>query len=201
MYKNPHPIYENMSLVYDQCTIKDYSEGMSWYESANSFSLDLSKKYKVSEMKVSAIIAALSPQKSWKHNKELSEEFLQSEGTSCRHTTTQKNKAYTIYSMSNVEKTAVEKVLGGMKTVNFFNNIHNPKDRDFVTIDRHHLYVCLAEDVERCTNKQYKLISDVTKKFAKDVNLQPNHLQAVLWVTWKRIKKEMYGTKKNDKSV
>jgi len=190
-------IKDNLQWMYDNVTQKDYQEGKGWYASANSFSFYLSNKYGVSQIKTSGIIAAFSPLKEWNLNKRMAEEFIESGGTFYRHTASQGGKAISIYN-SNDDKGYIESSLGGQKTINFFNNIYNPKDENYVTIDRHHLYICLKEDVQTCTNKQYHLIKKNTIEFSKSVNLKPCEVQAMLWVTWKRLKKEWNGKEKSN---
>lgn len=185
-------IINNLQWMYDNVTHKDYQKGKGWYASANSFSHHLSVKYGISQMKASGIISAFSPLKEWNLNKRMAEEFIESKGTFYRHTELQAGKALLIYN-GKEDKQLIESSLGGQKTINFFNNIYNPSDENYVTVDRHHLYICLRADVQSCTQKQYSLIKENTIKFSKSVNLKPCDVQAMLWVTWKRLKKEWNG--------
>ena len=187
LYKHPGVITSNIQRVFENATIKDYQEGLYWYSEAHDFANDLAKTYDVSVMKVAGIIAAMSPMKAWKTNKEIAEEFINSGRSG--HTATQTEKAVSILS-NNDNKQYIENTLGGLKTINFFNNIYNPSNEESVTIDRHHLYISTGMDVQTCTVKQYLFIKKHTIMFSKSVNLIPCNLQAVLWVTWKRMKKE-----------
>lgn len=195
LYQHSLIVKSNIERVFENATIKDYQEGIKWYSEAYDFANDLAKTYDVSAMKVAGVIAAMSPMKAWKNNKEIAEEFIKS-GIS-GHTESQTEKAKSIYLLNNDDKQYIESTLNGLKTINFFNNIYNPSDEEYVTIDRHHLYISTGIDVQVCTRKQYQFIKKHTVMFSKSVNLIPCNLQAILWVTWKRMKKELECQRKN----
>jgi len=182
-------VLKNIETIYNNCNSEDLENGRTWYENAKSFSIYLSKKYNVTELQSSGIIAALSPQKSWEHNTKIAEQFIETNGNAKVHTGVQLGKAKHIL-YNSVIPSEVYKTLGGMKTKNFFYNIYNPDDRDYCTIDRHHLNVCYGENLESCTDKQYAFLKEKTIIFANKLNMIPNQLQASLWVCWKRIKND-----------
>ncbi len=187
IYQHPKIVDANIGKVFENATIKDYQEGLKWYADAHDFANGLANTYGIGNMKVAGIIAAMSPMKSWDINKKITEEFI-SCGTSS-HTYSQTKKAKNIY-CGDETKTYIETTLGGLKTINFFNNIFNPSDENHLTIDRHHLYISTGLDLQVCTIKQYEFIKKRTIMFSKSINLTPCNLQAILWVTWKRMKKE-----------
>lgn len=189
LYNSPQTVIENMRSVHSQCLEEELVHGKDWYRHANLFSLALSEKYKVSEMKVAGVIAALSPQKEWLLNKVLAEEFLRTKGKITRHTAMQSNKARKILNYAQ-SREDIEMYLGGLKTINFFNNIYDPESRDHVTVDRHHIYLSVGWDAQSCTPKQYEFLKQNTVIFAKEVDMIPSELQSTLWVCWKRIKKD-----------
>lgn len=187
LYNHPQLAVSNIARVYDEVTFDDYEEGRNWYESANSFSHSLSNTYNVHVMKVAGIVSALSPMKEWNINKRMAEEFLEKEGQVSSHFRKQIDKA--VYILKGPEcKKSIENQLKGLKTVNFFNNIFCPADGEYVTVDRHHIQVCTGINTESVTPKQYQFIKKATVDFSKRVNLRPCQLQAILWVTWKRLK-------------
>jgi hypothetical protein len=188
LYNSPKTVILNMRNTYDQCLEEELVNGKDWYKHANLFSFALSEKYKVSEMKVAGIIAALSPQKEWLHNKVLAEEFIRTKGKISKHTGMQSSKARNILNHAQ-SKEDIEIYLGGLKTINFFNNIYNPSSKEHVTIDRHHIYLSVGFDAKSCTPKQYKFLKQNTLIFAKEVDMIPSELQSVLWLCWKRLKK------------
>jgi len=187
-------VLKNIETIYSNCTSDDIINGRTWYENAKSFSIYLSKKYNVTEIQSAGIIAALSPQKSWDVNTKIAENFIESNGSASVHTGVQLAKSKHIL-YSPLTKEEVYLTLGGKKTKNFFYNIYMPECKDFITIDRHHLNVCYAEDVKGCTDKQYEFLKENTSIFANKINMLPSILQATLWVCWKRIKKEFIWQK------
>lgn len=189
LYKRPEIVLNNLERVYKLCSEEDKIEGKSWYANANSFSLYLSDRYKVDPIKTAGIISALSPQKEWEHNKILAEEAISTDGRIIRHTSQQANKAKRILKNSRTIED-VDLILGGLKTINFFHNIREPTLRDYVTVDRHHLYLSIGRDARDCTPKQYEFLKQNTVIFANGLDLLPNELQSTLWVCWRRIKRE-----------
>jgi len=188
LYNSSSALIENMRSVHNKCEEEDLVYGKGWYNRANFFSLALSEKYGVSEMKAAGIIAALSPLKEWTLNKAMAEEFIRTKGVISKHTSMQTMKARKILNHASTVRD-VENYLGGLKTVNFFNNIYNPFSKDYVTVDRHHIYLSLGWDAQSCTTKQYEFIKQNTIILANELNIIPNELQSTIWVCWKRIKK------------
>jgi len=79
------------------------------------------------------------------------------------------------------------------KTYNFYRNILDPEDPRFVTIDGH-MYnlwrgeiTTLKEVAVHFKPKQYKVIADDFKAFARALDIPPSQLQATLWWIWKRV--------------
>ena len=189
LYNSPETVLMNIQKVYSQCTENDVLEGKGWYKSANLLSLTLSEKYSVDYIKVAGIIAALSPMKSWELNKQMAEQFLETKGRVSSHTLMQSNKARKILKYAkNISD--IETCLGGLKTINFFNNIRDPDSRNYLTVDRHHIYISTGHDMQSCTPKQYEFLKENTVIFANKIDMVPNQLQSILWVGWKRMKKE-----------
>ena len=188
LYNSSSTLIENMRSVHNKCVEEDLMYGKGWYNRANFFSLALSEKYGVSEMKAAGIIAALSPLKEWTLNKAMAEEFIRTKGVISKHTSMQTMKARKILNQASTVQD-IENYLGGLKTVNFFNNIYNPFSKDHVTVDRHHIYLSLGWDAQSCTTKQYEFIKQNTIILANELDIIPNELQSTLWVCWKRIKK------------
>ena len=189
LYKNPSIILSNIKDVYSKCTIDEFDNGKSWYKTANSFSLYLSDTYGVSERRSAAVIAVLSPLKEWEQNKKIAETFIQTKGKVSGHYIGQTEKGRSILFDDRTHQD-IEKTLGGLKTINFFNNIFNPNTSEHVTVDRHHISLCTRSDVNTCTPKQYEFIKQNTIIFANELGIIPNVLQSTLWLCWKRLKKE-----------
>lgn len=188
MMYNSVAIQSNIEEIWEQHNMSDYISGKGWYESANSFALELAQTYNADPMQAAAVISALSPQKEWNHNMQLAQDFFTYGWRKVRHTQLQKKKAMHVGEFCETRED-INRMLGGLKTINFFNNIYDPKDRNWCTIDRHMIKVGLGKDKQALTKKQYEFLKKEYCIFANRVNLIPCEFQAILWVTIKRVKK------------
>ena len=86
-------------------------------------------------------------------------------------------------------KEFIERILNGPKIVNFFNNILNPLDKNYLTVDTHHISICTQDyKLNRITSKQYKFLKEETINFANEVKIIPCELQAILWHHFRKTK-------------
>lgn len=88
-------------------------------------------------------------------------------------------------------------VTKGPKTRNFYMNIFNPDDPEPVTIDGHMACIYIGKrmtmkEVVRARFK-YNVVAECFRETAREVDLLPNQLQAMLWFTWKRINNVIYS--------
>ena len=158
------------------------TKSQDWYFRVNEYCVTLSETYNVPLIKVAGILSALSPNTTFAHNIKSLEAFLRTKGN-CKVTTynSQKNKALTILNASyNITIDEVKKILGGLKTMAFFDNIVRPETSQDVTID---LWMIRHFGIEgSLTPKRYKDASNKIKKLANSLNLLPHQVQAKLWV-------------------
>ena len=82
----------------------------------------------------------------------------------------------------------------GQKTSSFYQNILEPENPNFVTIDRH-MIIALGLDWKSITGKRYKEASDKLIKRAKILDILPNQLQAIIWETYKDIQDTLFNHK------
>lgn len=193
---NSKVVADNISEIWQQYTYKDYQQGVKWYEEANQYSLELAEKYNVTPAKAAGVLSALSPLKEWNDNKRITEEFFElvkkapaSGWKKASHYLLQKRKAWKIYSITNPFIDQIGDILHGLKTKNFFYCIQNPSTTDHVCIDRHMIKVATGTERTKLTSKQYLFLKKEYLNFASQVGMNPAQMQAVLWVTYKRIKK------------
>lgn len=181
-------IESNIEEVFVQSTSSDLIEAGKWYNNARMYAEELSKEFNVPFIKCCALISVLSPQKEWSQNLQLTKDFLTSGGMKCKHYSGQVKKAILIYNYGNKEL-GIDEIIGGRKTVNFFHNIHFPTNPLWVTLDGHMLQVCTGKmEIKDVTDKQYDFLANILKNQAKMHNFVPSEFQALLWLTWKRIK-------------
>ena len=158
------------------------TKSQDWYFRVNDYCVTLSETYNVPLIKVAGILSALSPNTTFAHNIKSLEAFLRTKGN-CKVTTynSQKNKALTILNSSDsITIDEVKKILGGLKTQAFFDNILRPETSQDVTID---LWMIRHFGIKgSLTPKRYKDASNKIKDLAKSLNLLPHQVQAKLWV-------------------
>lgn len=185
LIKCPDKIRANIINVFEQANEKELEEGLSWYQSAKSFSIQLAKENNISEIKTAGVIAVTSPRKYWEDNKKIAKDYFKGK---YRHTQVQITKAHNICSSSSYVQ--IVHHIAGIKTVNFFHNIMFPEDRNFVTIDRHQMQLSLGIPIDDITERQYNEIKRAHLCTAKFLNVHPVTLQATTWICYKRLKTE-----------
>lgn len=170
---------QQINAVLNQSTDIEITEGKIWYPEAHQYCLELSKEFNISLEKVCGICAALSPLKSWPVNKNITRSYL--EGKRNIHTRLQVSKCDWIMRGDDIEK-----CLGGLKTVNFYHNILNPPDLEYCTIDRHMIW--MFNERPSLSPKQYNFLKNSIIEYAKVNQWITSELQAVTWLTVKRVK-------------
>lgn len=189
MEYNSEMVQSNIQEIFDQHTLEDFKGGSRWYRDANGFSISLANQYNTEPYKVAGIISALSPMKSWDLNKQIAEKALKRRTMRGLHWYNQTGKAKRIKQCSDVSQ--VDDILGGLKTINFFHNIYEPDNQDYLTVDRWMSVIALGVRKQKFTPKQYNFLKGEYKKFAMKVGMDPVPLQATLWVVAHRTKKEI----------
>lgn len=80
----------------------------------------------------------------------------------------------------NGDKDCVIGILKGLKISNFYMNLLEPLNTEYVTIDRWAARIAGLE--KSLTSKQYSLIKEAYIQVANKYKLIPNQLQAMTWV-------------------
>ena len=189
-------------------TTQEVQLGCDWYPSALKIAIRIATKYGLRVETVAGVIAALSPSNKWERNVYDAEalikvwragatrdEVLDPDNPIIRVCTylLQKTKAWDILTTSD----PVVDILKGVKTIEFFNCITNPA-LDDVCIDGHAYSVWLGErvtlkDVPNLSGKIRHTIKqdyrDATTFINEelDEHYSPADIQAITWVTHKRI--------------
>lgn len=169
-----------------------------WYMEANNFCKSLSKEFSVPLFKVVGIVSGLSPMKPWNQNKKLAKEFLNGK----RSGTFKNNilKCEEILKLSTKNSDDVIRILNGNKTVSFFKNIFNFKDRDTVTIDRHAIEIAvnyaMEDKLKSLSNSQYEFFKNCYIRASNKLNIRPSKVQSATWVYWREHRKSLPVVKK-----
>ena len=165
--------------VLQQALPIELDSGKVWYSEAHDYAVSLSKEFGIELSKVCGVIASLSPLKEWGLNKRIAKQFLQ--GKRNVHTGLQVRKAEWIF-----EGRDIETCLGGLKTINFYRNILNPTDKNWVTVDSHMHW--MYKEYPSLTPKKYNLIKNDFINYANQTNQIGCEVQACAWLVVKRIK-------------
>ena len=202
----------NIEKVFKQATNHEFHQGINWYSNATNFATDLFSElnYQISLKKIAGVIASLSPRNEWSRNKidarNICKEFLSNKyyqlnlfgyhfllNTKVCTFNANKSKAIKILLANDSE---IETLLKGNKLINFYRCIIG--DTEAITIDGHAFNIAsnrvtsLAE-VPAISEKNYKAVQRVyrdAKNFINkryNLNLKTSDLQAVTWVTYKRL--------------
>ena len=160
----------------------------NWYFTVNEYCLHLSEAFDVPLIKISAILAALSPQNKFDQNCIDLENFLMTSGN-CKVSTfgNQKLKAIKILELDNPTEENIKLILGkGLKTLSFFENIYRPYTSQSVTVDlwqiRWAKLLNIIPQQGTLTNKRYRKIEARVRKYAKKLDIMPHQFQALTWV-------------------
>lgn len=179
-------VVKNILKVFNDNTVQIDSD---WYLEANKLANTMAIDFELATIQTAGIIAALSPLKSWEHNKQIARQFL-NKGVA-KHTKAMMAKAEQI-KLANTEE-EILKILNGNKISSFFVNIAFPERECSVTIDRHAISVALGRTLlehegRGITKVQYEFFVSCYKDASKLANVRPNMMQSVTWEKWRILK-------------
>ena len=176
--------------VFEQASVQELDEGINWYRDANAFAQTLDPE---NPARAAGVIAALSPMKAWDDNVRLAVRAYEDGRASGSLGANNAKATLILHGADPLE------VLGGNKVRNFYASIANPEDPEAVCIDRHAFDIAVG----RVTNDQSRTAlgrKGVYESFARSYwraarvigregyEILPAQLQAVVWVTWRRLK-------------
>lgn len=196
-------IERNILSTYLLANDQDRTEGLYWYQHANEIAAELGKRFGFSIQQVAGVIAALSPGNPWGRNLLDTELVLEAYAKGIRG---KRLPNVGVYGWGNVRKAerilagenAPFEVLGGQKTVSFYFNITEPNTSNAVTIDRHAKSLAYgigskrkgyasSEAFANVSKAEYPWLAKHYRNIAERLDIVPSQLQAITWVTWKRL--------------
>jgi hypothetical protein len=178
---------KHLIQVYKQATPEETEQGKAWY-------FDAKKQLKESLPKNSCIhlaakiTAVLSPACPWERNLHEAISLLNADKPEeITVSTYGQNKAKALRILRGEEDLENK----SKKTFSFYHNIAMPETSRLVTIDRH-AFKALQGIREgggvSVTSKQYGIAQEYYQILADLVDLKPHELQAITWLTFKRLK-------------
>lgn len=195
-------IERNILSVYVRANEHDRAEGLYWYANAHDSCRVMAGKLGVSMAQAAGVVAALSPGLNWGLNLLQAELFI---GEWVKGARGKDLPMVGVYGYRNVRKSIRilqgdnprEVLGGGMKTQAFYDNILAPLESKGVAIDRHAKGLALRSNSARgatatqdaiVTPSEYPYYVRHYVGIAERLGLIPHQLQAVCWVTWRRLK-------------
>lgn len=170
---------------YSTLTDSEKEQGAAWYKIAHDKAQELALKHGIDLDRSAAIIAILSPGTAWNLNLKDADAVM-SQGEQAIVTTYGANKRKAA-GLLNADRNPADYV-SGLKVTSFYSNILYPESSDAVTIDRHMIRALLRTSDPKVhaqvfnSRKKYDALAECIRAAAKNLNLVPCQLQAMLWL-------------------
>lgn len=186
----------NILKVFRQATEQEVANGVSWYADALKSCEAMAEKYGCPTHIVVGVVAALSPSNKWERNLRDADHMLDvfTSGGYIDDVTVStygkmKEKAWLILGNVDASGPDVADTLKGPKIVDFYWCILG---YDTCVIDGHAWGIAhndrrSMQDVPSIGKAARKELQDAYIRAAKRVGLTAYEVQAITWVTWKRI--------------
>jgi hypothetical protein len=197
----------NITGILSLATEADIFEGKEWYARAHRFGVQLIAAYDVTMGQAVGVIAALSPNNKWERNcadaDRLIEAYLSGHDLSLTKVCTynsNKDKAIRILELDteSLDSEAIVSILNGRKITAFYRSIMG--DPNAVCVDGHAYSVFIGQRIPttktpnigkglyETIQRAYCLVADRSFEICGH-KLTPTQVQAVTWVTYRRLLK------------
>lgn len=189
----------NLHKVFDLCNLADKADAMNSYFRYRDICAEIAKNHNSTLKVVAAVFSALSPNNDYIGNVR---DAISVMAFRCGRIDQPKVHTY----RQNLNK-ALEIAFGrldpmhafpALKTKNFFRNILDPEDPEWVTIDGHMINAFRMDKKAnvkglKFNDKQYEEIKECVIELAMVEKLLPNQFQAICWVSWKAMNGRKYS--------
>ena len=189
---SPSLLKRRLRAFYREASEDEIQRGIDGYDNMRGWCEGVADSYGLELFKVVGIFAAFSPQMAVDANKRLCLQFIRT--GRAKHYGVLNAKAERIL---NAKESEVPAILNGPKISAFYWNILHPIDDRRVTIDRHALACVLQtpkkvkaldDGVYQMTKLQFMRFEQVYMDVAKEFDIAPCQLQAILWETYRRLR-------------
>jgi hypothetical protein len=188
---------KHILAIYKLANPSEIKHGLTWYVNALTDCRNIANDLDLPIHIVVGVVSALSPNNKWERNiinaKDLCTAFINGNDMDSIKVSTyhkMKQKAWHILeTMPSYEETIT--ILNGKKIVSFFRNISG--DETDITIDGHarNIYYNdrqgLTTPNTNIKKSEYKDIQKAYLRASKKLGIKAYELQAITWVTWRRI--------------
>jgi hypothetical protein len=187
----------NILACYTRANKYDIAEGLDWYQRAHEECRILAARYQLTLEQAAGVVAAISPGKNWGLNILDAETLIDAYQHGARG---RKLPNVSSYGWRNVFKS--ERILAGHSPLDilpitgpkvraFYLCMLNPCESSEVCIDRHAQALALAYTGAELravhAGAQYEYFALHYRRLAERLGLLPHQLQAICWVTWRRL--------------
>jgi len=184
----------NLVKIYstiDQPTVR---AGLSWYNEANQYCRQLGNTFGLELSAVCGIVSALSPGTNYEQNKKDAYHLIK--GSPMHKCTTYKANVSKAKSILRGELLPSEafNLKTGAKTYNFYQNLLNPGNPEYVTIDRHAYAIAMPGDYKGLHLAAYTRVANGYKMAANRIDILPCQLQAILWIDYRNKQNISFNT-------
>jgi hypothetical protein len=177
----------NIAAIFGEATADEYAAGSAWYAAARLEAAAMAAEFDVTVDAAAGVVAALSPQCSWPENLQRARRFFATGRAGSLGDAQRKAEAIR-------DGADPLDVLGGRKVRAFYLNILDGSDRFTCTVDRHAIDVAAGHvtgDAGAAALTRagvYAFVADAYRLVAAECGLTPAQVQAIVWVTWRRLK-------------
>ena len=172
--------------MYLQASYQEIKLGKMWYRFASIFAFKLSVKYEIKLKQACDLISILSPQNKWEQNKIDAIKILSGKTNGIFATKQAINEALMVVNGK------FEIPESRTKTFAFSKAIETAGYSDRIVIDRHAISIAegrLTPKGRGVTKKEYRDAETAYNVIANKDDLPPSQIQAITWLTYKRIVK------------
>lgn len=179
----------NIATVFEQSFESEREDGRLWYPRAHKIVCDWAETFERSIANVACVVAALSPQCEWERNLIIADDILRGD---------QPSIGGAIHSFVRIaERVRDDRAWGlrpyfkqGCKVQSFAANLAG--NYDIVTVDTHACEIAVGSLDGRVRVDKWQTYGPVALAYvdaahALDCDLKPAELQAITWLTWKRL--------------
>ena len=190
----------NLNSWYSIATKDEIRNGLEWYDEAQSFTRVLSMKYSVDAYTVATVISCLSPNNKWQRNKVdaeatvgaftsgkfTKEEYLKL--VKCCTYKANRVKAWQALETGEGIHSTSPKTHAFAMNVGFLSSEHCTVDKWMLRAFQSKAHDAIDANLQTsCTIKQYQNLERITNEVAKTKSLKAYELQAIVWLTIKRV--------------
>lgn len=181
----------NLRKIYEASTKLERITGLHYYFDFHRDAIEVGAKFAVPVCVIAGMYASLSPSNTeintWIDLIRVLRACVSNSELPIVHTYNHcRTRAAAIYKTQQPDP-----YLKGLKVWNFYNNIYQPENDRYVTIDGH-MFNCWGGERRALRlslkgAKHYELVAGNVIALAREYGLLPHQLQATLWTTWRRI--------------